>query len=90
MASLSVNLHLYRLENVPDGTTYGTNRVSAVWPTDVEIRNIRRVTPVNATGGPDLTGTPFLYTKLTMETPGLLQESYVMQSVAQMHTLINA
>lgn len=92
MSSLSVSLHLYRLSN--DGTTnfspYGVNRVVGVFPEDVEIRMIKRITPVNALLAPSLYGLPWLYSKLTFQDPAILQEVYVMQSLAQMHVLINA
>lgn len=92
--AVSVSLHLYRVENIPDGTNggVGTFRISGVFPQDVEVRNIKRVNPVNALLGADLFGaaTAFLYGKITFENPGFMQEAYTMQSIAQLHTLINA
>lgn len=87
--AITVSVHLYRKENIPDGTTLGTNRLTGVYPKDVPVREIKRILPVNATGGEDLVGLPYLYSKIVMENPGTLQEAYVMQTLGQMHVLMN-
>ncbi len=84
----SINLHAYRVEQKADGT-YALNGVFAKALKTVDIKE---VTPVNTldAGAINLTGLGMLYSRIVEQNPGLDQEFYVMQTVAQVHTLINA
>lgn len=84
----SINLHAYRVEQKADGT-YTLNGVFAKALITVDIKE---VTPVNTldAGAISLTGLGMLYSRIVEQNPGLDQEFYVMQTVAQVHTMINA
>jgi len=84
----SINLHVYRVEQKADGT-YGLNGVFA---RALKSTDIKEVTPVNTldAGAINLTGLGMLYGRVVESQPGLDQEFYVMQTVAQVHTLLNA
>lgn len=83
-----INLHAYRVEQKADGT-YGLNGVFAK---AIRSSDVKEVTPVNTldTGAINLTGLGMLYGRVVESQPGLDQEFYVMQTVAQVHTLLNA
>lgn len=84
----SINLHVYRVEQKADGT-YAMNGVFA---RAFKSTDIKEVTPVNglADGSINLSGLGMLYGRVVEAQPGLDQEFYVMQTVAQVHTLLNA
>lgn len=84
----SINLHVYRVEQKADGT-YALNGVFA---RALKSSDVKEVTPVNTldAGAINLTGLGMLYGRVVEAQPGLDQEFYVMQTVAQVHTLLNA
>lgn len=83
-----INLHAYRVEQLPNGT-YGLNGVFAK---AIKASDVKEVTPVNTldAGAINLTGLGMLYGRIVESQPGLDQEFYVMQTVAQVNTLLNA
>jgi len=83
-----INLHLYRVEQLASGS-YGLNGVFA---RAIKSSDVKEVTPVNTldAGAITLTGLGMLYGRVVEAQPGLDQEFYVMQTVAQVNTLLNA
>jgi len=81
-----ISLHLYRLEQLASGSY----AIGGVFAKSMDVDVIKDVTPVNSLQAVELPGMPQLYSKITFATPGLNQEAYVMQTVAQVNTLINA
>lgn len=82
----TISLHLYRLEQLANGDY----AIGGVFAKTMDVDVIKEVTPVNSLQAVELPGLGMLYSKVTLQTPGLNQEAYVMQTVAQVHTLINA
>jgi len=84
----SINLHAYRVEQKADGTF----ALNGVFARALKSSDVKEVTPVNTldAGAINLTGLGMLYGRVVEAQPGLDQEFYVMQTVAQVHTLLNA
>lgn len=88
MANLSIRLTMYRLEQVA-GVAPTFALVEAPVKT-IQAIDIKSIEAVNALGGMDIGGFGYLYSKITMKLPGLLQELYAVQTVLQLQTLINS
>lgn len=84
-----IALHLYKLEPAVLYTGAFAQRISRVVPDTLNVGEFE-LNPVNHLFGPSLPGLGFLYTKVTKSQPGLNQESYVMQTVAQITGGINS
>jgi len=84
----SINLHVYRVEQKADGSF----ALNGVFARALKSSDVKEVTPVNTldAGAINLTGLGMLYGRVVEAQPGLDQEFYVMQTVAQVHTLLNA
>ena len=82
----TISLHLYRIEQLASGSF----AIGGVFAKAMDVDKILDVTPVNSLQAIELPGLGMLYSKVTFQTPSLNQEAYVMQTVAQVHTLINA
>lgn len=82
----TISLHLYRTEQLANGNF----AIGGVFAKTMDVDVIKEVTPVNGLNAVELPGLGMLYSKVTFQTPGLNQEAFVMQTVAQVHTLINA
>lgn len=87
MANLSVRVPLYRLEQIAGVSP--TFALSMVTQPDIQALDIKRIDPVNASGGADIGGFPYLYSRVTMKQPGLQQEAYSLLTVLQWQSLIN-
>lgn len=82
----TISLHLYRIEQLASGSF----AIGGVFAKTMDVDVIKEVTPVNSLNAVELPGLGMLYSKVVTQTPSLNQEAYVMQTVAQVHTLINA
>jgi len=84
----SINLHVYRVEQKADGSF----ALNGVFARALKSSDVKEVNPVNTldAGAINLTGLGMLYGRVVEAQPGLDQEFYVMQTVAQVHTLLNA
>lgn len=86
MANLWMRRTMYRLEQ----TGNNTFALQAVLLKDVQALDIKEIVPVNVTGGADIGGFGYLYSKVTMKQPGLNQELYALQTVLQWQTDLNS
>lgn len=82
----AIRLRLYRLEQIGNNSF----AVSGSEERDILTVDIKSVTAVNAIGGPDLGGAGYLYSKVTMDQPGLQQEAYALQTVFELQEAMNA
>ena len=87
----SIAIQVYRVEYNPN-TYAGTPAYQVIlsYPYTLNTDNIAGLVPVNVAGGQDLTGLPYLYSKITEVQFGLEQELFVMNSVLDIQNKWNA
>lgn len=76
----------YRLEQTGDNTFAKTLSEEKT----IQTLDIESVNAVNATGGSDVGGFGWLYSKVVLKQPGTGQELYAMQTVLQLQAAMNA
>lgn len=83
----SIKVQVYRFEV---GTNGVTNFVTQSYPDILNTDTFAGVDPVNVQGGQDVSGLPYLYSKIRFKQPGINQEVFLMNSVLDILTQWNA
>lgn len=90
MSNVSVRGPFYRLEQISGGGANPNFAFNSLFNDDILANSIKRVSPVNVSGGARLGNFGYLYSKITFERDGLLQEVYTLQTVLQWQTTLNS
>lgn len=94
-ANVAVRKTFYRLEQLAGGSPLGGTSLpqfalNSVFNAAILATNIVKVDAVNALGGADLGGFPWLYSKVTFRQDGLMQEAYSLQTILQWETELDS